>query len=75
MMFGLGWFMMLVVLGLPILLVAGVLAGAWRFLGRRPPAAVVPPSPPAARYCERCGQGLQAAWTHCPACGTRLGSA
>ncbi|MBI5292743.1 MAG: zinc-ribbon domain-containing protein [Chloroflexi bacterium] len=22
-----------------------------------------------ARYCSHCGQGLQAAWTHCPQCG------
>ncbi len=75
MMFGLGLLMMLVVLGVPILLVAGVLAGAWKVLGQRPPAAVVPPLPQAPRYCAHCGQGLQAAWTHCPNCGTPLGTA
>ena len=77
MMLGFGLLTTLIVLGLPILLVVGVVAVVWGLVGRRAtpmispsaPAASAPSGPPAARYCSHCGQGLQAEWTHCPQCG------
>ncbi len=81
MMFGFGWIIMLFVLGLPILLIVALVAGAVKLFDRRPPAAYVPPtaatapapaSASAARYCAHCGQGLQAGWSHCPSCGAPI---
>ena len=76
MMFGFGWIIMLFVLGLPILLIVVLVAGAVKLFDQRPPAAYMPPAAatpaPAARYCAHCGQGLQAGWSHCPNCGAPL---
>ncbi len=75
-MLGFGLLAMLIIIGLPILLVIGVIAGVWGLSGRRTAPMFTPPAPRAltsapspARYCSHCGQGLQAAWTHCPQCG------
>ena len=74
-MLGFGLLAMLIVLGLPILLIGGIVAVAWGLLGRRPGLAVAPPqatplvSTSPGRYCSHCGYGLQAVWTHCPNCG------
>ena len=87
MMFGLGWLMMLLVIGIPVLLVILVVAGAAGLLQNRVqsvPAAqrqapvfqstgVTPPTAnPAGRYCSHCGAGLQSDWTHCPQCGAPI---
>lgn len=76
MMLGFGLLTMLIVIGLPMLLVIGVIAGVWGLSGRRTWPMFTPPAPRAftpvaspARYCSHCGQGLQAEWTHCPQCG------
>ncbi len=76
MMLGFGLLTMLIVLGLPILLIAGLVAVVWGLLGRRgapafsaPAQAASAPGAPPARYCSHCRYGLQAAWTHCPNCG------
>ena len=72
MMLGFGLLTMLIVLGLPILLIMGLVAVVWGLLGRRSGAVSAPAqaaSAPAARYCSHCGYGLQEAWTHCPSCG------
>lgn len=37
-----------------------------------PVAAPAPPAPPATRPCANCGQGVQAGWKACPACGTAV---
>lgn len=81
MMLGFGLLTMLILIGLPILLIGGIVAVSWGLLGRRPsqtfspPAQVTsPPSAPSARYCSHCGQGLQAVWTHCPSCGVPIAS-
>ena len=82
MMLGFGLLTMLIVLGLPILLIAGVVAVVWGLLGRRsgpafsgPVQTASAPSAPAGRYCSHCGYGLHAAWAHCPNCGAPVGSA
>jgi hypothetical protein len=87
MMFGLGWFMMLLVIGLPILLVVLVLGGTVGFLqnwGHSSTATQIQApvyhsalnsnlsAPAAARYCSHCGAGLQSDWTHCPQCGAPI---
>ncbi len=79
MMLGFGLLAMLIVIGLPILLIGGIVAVTLRLLGRRPgqtfsPSAQVVSAPgaPSARYCSHCGSGLQAAWTHCPSCGAGI---
>ena len=63
MMLGIGLLMMFIVLGLPILLVVGMMAVLMGLWNRRPG----PASP--ACFCAHCGQSLQADWTHCPKCG------
>jgi uncharacterized paraquat-inducible protein A len=83
-MFGLGWLMMLLVIGLPILLVVLLLGGAAGFLQNREHSTTTaqnqspvyhsivnpnPSAPTAARYCSHCSAGLQSDWTHCPQCG------
>lgn len=75
-----GLLVMLLVIGLPILLIVAVVAGVWGLTGRRAtPVASSPtyngPSGPetfSTRHCSRCGQGLQAEWTHCPKCGATI---
>jgi hypothetical protein len=86
-MFGFGWLMMLLVIGLPVLLIVLVLVGSAGFLqnwGRSSTTvqntapiylSTVNPGPtlPApTRYCSHCGAGLQTDWTHCPQCGAPI---
>ena len=86
-MFGFGWLMMLLVIGLPILLVVLLLVGSAGFLQNRVQSSSViqnqPPiyyssadsiqqAPKADRYCSHCGAGLQTDWTHCPQCGAPI---
>ncbi len=87
MIFGLGWLMMLLVIGIPVLLVILVVAGAAGLLQNQtqsvpaiqnqaqviPSSGVTAPATtPAARYCSHCGAGLQSDWTHCPQCGAPI---
>jgi hypothetical protein len=82
-MFGLGWLMMFLLIGLPILLVVLLLFGGAGFLQRMThPAygqqtvqpgyslATTPSKSVEApsRYCAHCGAGLQFDWSHCPQC-------
>ncbi len=78
--FGLGGLMMLFVIGIPILLILGVVAIGAYLLNRnsstsgqsqasRAVTSSNPAAPKAERYCSHCGAGLQAEWTHCPQCG------
>jgi hypothetical protein len=86
-MFGFGWLMMLLVIGLPILLVVLVLGGTVGFLQNRDHSSTAaqnqspvyhsavnskPFASPVARYCSHCGAGLQSDWTHCPQCGAPI---
>jgi hypothetical protein len=86
-MFGLGWLMMLLVVGLPVLLVILLLWGTAGFLQDRSQSRSTPliqspiyrsttyPNPSALkadRYCSHCGAGLQSDWTHCPQCGAPI---
>ncbi len=88
-MFGLGWLMMLLVIGLPLLLVMVLVGGAAGILqdrshvqpdGRYQPSinsSLVHPAPAPGsypRYCSHCGTGLHADWTHCPQCGAPASS-
>jgi hypothetical protein len=83
-MFGFGWLMMLLVIGLPLLLVVLLIGGAagwfqdWNrntVVTQNPPTLVNPsanytqPTRRADRYCSHCGTGLKSDWTHCPQCG------
>ena len=87
MMLGLGWLMMLVVIGIPVLLVILIVAGAAGLLQNRAQSVSAPQSHapvfqstsitpstanPSARYCSHCGAGLQSDWTHCPQCGAPI---
>jgi len=86
-MFGLGWLMMFLVIGLPILFIvllvggtAGLLqnqahnASGTQYHSQAYPIAGTPSptTPPAVRYCSHCGAGLQSDWTHCPQCGAPI---
>jgi UPF0716 family protein affecting phage T7 exclusion len=86
-MVGLGWLVMLVVIGLPVLLVVLVLGGTAGFLQNRAHGSSVNlnqapayhsgvnpnlSAPAATRYCSHCGAGLQSDWTHCPQCGAPI---
>lgn len=74
MMLGIGLLMMFIFIGLPILLIGGLIAGLWGLTSRRAGPASALPMPmmnvAPARYCAHCGQGLQADWAHCPKCGS-----
>ncbi|MGE5124183.1 MAG: zinc ribbon domain-containing protein [Acidobacteriaceae bacterium] len=87
MMFGFGWLVMLLVVGLPILLLvvltiaaAGYLqnrnqnipAGPYQVSNRQPMVSTTALVTPAGRYCPHCGAGLQSDWTHCPQCGAPI---
>lgn len=77
MMLGVGLLMMFLFIGLPILLVIGLIVGLWSVSRRARPAST-PPVPmintAPMRHCAYCGQGLQADWTHCPKCGAPVGA-
>lgn len=72
-----GLIAMLLVIGLPLFLIAAVVASQWGLAGRRstpisslPAHRELPPqAAPFSSHCSHCGQGLQADWTHCPKCG------
>jgi ABC-type uncharacterized transport system YnjBCD permease subunit len=87
MMFGYGWLMMFVVIGLPIFLVVLLVITAAGFLPNMAHSAIAiqnqsPAYQPAmnsrlpiittTRYCSHCGTGLQSEWTHCPQCGAPI---
>ena len=87
MMFGFGWIMMFLVIGLPIFLVVLLVAAAAGFIPNlagsgspmQSPSTVNQPSvstsiqaATAARYCSHCGTGLLSDWTHCPQCGAPI---
>ncbi len=87
MAFGFGGLMMLIVVGLPILVIVLVLAGAAGISQGRiqnisspqpqatvsaPFASPAPTTAPAQRFCSHCGAGLQPDWTHCPQCGAPI---
>ena len=84
-MFGIGWLMMLLIVGLPILVVLLVIAGTTGFLQHRVnsnagyqyhPTVSYPSvnhnSIAPARFCIHCGAGLNSDWTHCPQCGAPI---
>ncbi len=87
--FGAGWFLMIMMIGLPILgviLAALVLAGVFQNRQVNPvqtqnqapmyqsPRAFNPGENQPARYCAHCGAGLQPGWSHCPQCGAPVQS-
>ncbi len=86
-MFGLGWLMMLLVIGIPVLLIVLVVGGAnghfhmWGHPmhmmadhdhGQQSMMSNSQPAVKADKYCSHCGAGLQAGWTHCPQCGAPI---
>jgi len=85
-MFGLGWLIMLLVIGLPILLVVLLVGGAAGFLQNQTHLSTMQNQVPVyhsavnlsqvavppARYYSHCGAGLQADWTNCPQCGAPI---
>ena len=83
MMMGFGLLIMLAVLGIPILLIAGlvlwmVIQGTLRdnhpsTVHSLPAAPASSPSAGAGHVCSHCGAGLQPEWTHCPQCGAPAG--
>jgi len=88
MMFGMGFLVMLLVIGLPLLLVVVLASGLIGFLqnqnrqadvGQTPRSVAFRPvvQPGAAiatptRYCAHCGAGLQVDWAHCAQCGAPI---
>jgi predicted lipid-binding transport protein (Tim44 family) len=87
-MMGIGLIFLLLVIAIPILLVFVLLGGTAGFLQKQNRASDVVQSPlyatsspivqsnqagaTSTRYCQHCGAGLQAAWTHCPQCGAPI---
>ncbi|OGO27476.1 MAG: hypothetical protein A2136_01065 [Chloroflexi bacterium RBG_16_54_11] len=82
-----GWFIMLLVIAIPIVLVILLLGGAELFSQNsqaggykmqsqfpvRPiNTAINQVTTSASRYCSLCGAGLQHDWTHCPQCGAPI---
>lgn len=83
MMMGFGFLIMLVVLGVPILLVAGlILLMVKPLIGQKnapasggPAAAPVPTAlDSGTSVCSHCGAKLLAEWAHCPQCGAPTGA-
>ena len=82
--FGWGWFLMVLMIGLPLLgVIFAILAAAGYFQNREnnspmmqnhAPVYESPNNTPAqfARYCSNCGAGLQPEWAHCPQCGAAV---
>ena len=86
-MFGFGWLMMLLVIGIPVFLIILIIAVSfgwfqnWNRTGAtnqiHTPANnstvnYSPSTPDPARYCTHCGTGLKSDWTHCPQCGAPI---
>jgi hypothetical protein len=87
MMFGFGFLMMFIVVGVPILFVVVLLVAAAGYLPNlvrngsavqnqspvyQPAVVSISPAKPAARYCSHCGTGMQSDWSHCPQCGAAI---
>lgn len=83
----LGFLLMFLMMGLPVVLVVLLFAGgigAFQYLEHSAPKqSILPyganagplPEKPAgifSRYCSHCGAGLQPDWTHCPQCGAPI---
>ncbi len=78
-----GFLMMFLVMGIPVILLVLLFAGGIGVLqyashpnGANPTGPAVPtalqtqkPSDLKARVCAHCGAGLQPGWTYCPQCG------
>lgn len=71
MMFGFGFIMMILVIGLPLVLVVALI---WGLTMRPNDASPLPPQNPT-RVCSHCGAGIQTDWTHCPKCGAPVNPA
>ena len=71
MMFGFGFIMMILVIGLPVALAAVLI---WGLMKRPANASRVTQQSPT-RICSNCGTGLQFGWTHCPQCGAAVNPA
>ena len=87
-MMGIGLLFMLLIIIIPILLVVALLGGTFGFIQNQNRASDVVHRPifttssPLVRseqagaipacYCQHCGAGLQADWTHCPQCGAPI---
>jgi predicted lipid-binding transport protein (Tim44 family) len=87
-MLGMGFLIMLLVIGIPILLLIALLGGTAGSLQKQYHSADVVQKPvyavsnpvvqsgkseiAQARYCAHCGAGLQADWTQCPQCGAPI---
>jgi hypothetical protein len=74
MMMGLGFWLMLLVLSVPILLLVGLVLLMIKPIIRpmETPASAgsMQKDPGSSRaVCSHCGAGLQANWAHCPQCG------
>lgn len=66
------------VIGIPLMLVLGILAAATGFFRRKtlplaPTQTISRGLVRAANYCSHCGQALEAGWSHCPRCGAPIG--
>ena len=85
--FGVGWFWMFLMIGLPIfgvIIAAIALAGLFQNRQFDPvksdnqtrfyQSSDSSSDNQPARYCVHCGAGLQTGWTHCPQCGTPVQS-
>jgi hypothetical protein len=71
MMFGVGFIMMILVFGLPVVLVVALIWG----LTKRPSNASLLSLQTPARACLHCGTGLQTGWSHCAQCGAPVNPA
>lgn len=74
MMMGLGFWIMLAVLSVPILLLLSLILLVVRPLAIRTgvfqPSGLISAAAGSSRgACSHCGAGLQAEWRHCPQCG------
>ena len=87
-MMGIGLLFILLIIVVPILLVIALIGGSFGFWQKqnqssnviqRPVYSTSSPVVQSAQvgaayalYCQHCGAGLQADWTHCPQCGTPI---
>ena len=72
MMFGVGFIMMILVIGLPVVLVVALL---WGLTNRASVAPPITQQPTAPRACSHCGAGIQTGWSHCAQCGAPVNPA
>ncbi len=87
-MMGIGWLMMLTIIGIPALLIVALAGGTAGYLQRRNETVVGNQQPvtsmpsisaqhdqsaaASTQFCSHCGAGLQPDWTHCPQCGAPI---